>query len=313
MRENSGVIRILTDAEMAGERLDLVLAAALDGVSRSAVQKLMAAGAVTADGQPVLDKKTKAKAGQELLVTLPEPKEALPQPEDIPLDILYEDESVLVIDKPRGLVVHPGPGNESGTLVNGLLYHCGEGIREACEQPDRPGIVHRIDKDTSGLLVAVKTRAAWENLKEQFSRHSAGRVYTALTYNNFAEDEGRIDAPIGRDPANRLKRAVSDLEDARPAVTNYRVIERMGNYTLVEARLETGRTHQIRVHLASIGHPLVGDPLYGPKKDRLNAGGQILHAGQLSFDHPVTGERMHFESPLPDYFLAALRKARAGK
>lgn len=243
-------------------------------------------------------------------IIIPAPKELDIEAENIPLDIVYEDEDVLVVNKPKGMVVHPAVGNYTGTLVNAVMYHCGERL-SSINGVIRPGIVHRIDKDTSGLLMIAKNDMAHESLSAQLAEHSINRRYRALVYANIKEDEGTIDAPIGRDPRNRLRQAVTDTEHGKRAVTHYRVLERFGQYTLIEAKLETGRTHQIRVHMAYKKHPLVGDSVYGPKKGQIKAEGQMLHAKVLGFVHPRTGEYMEFDSELPEYFediLKGLRK-----
>ena len=299
-----------TIGQEAGERLDAILAELIEDASRSYIQRLFDAGKITVNGQAV-KKNYKPEAGDAVNVDFPEEKDEAPVPADIPIDIYYEDDDLLVVNKERGMVVHPAQGHKTDTLVNAILYHLG-GAMDAelvaiCDR-ERPGIVHRIDKDTSGLLVIAKSVRAYETLSEQFREHSITRCYTALTYNGFSEDEGTVDVPIGRDPVNRLKRKAGGVE-SRHAVTHYKVIERIGKYTLIEARLETGRTHQIRVHMAYLGNPVVGDPLYGPRKDRLKAEGQILHAGKLGFNHPADGRYMEFVAPLPDYFLNVLDKA----
>ena len=254
-----------------------------------------------------------AKAAQKLApgdsveLDVPEPREPEAKPEDIPLNVVYEDASLLVINKPRGLVVHPAAGNERGTLVNALLSHCDDLSGIAGEL--KPGIVHRLDKDTTGLLVVAKNDEAHLSLSKQIGEKSARRIYLALVEGNVPEDSGRVDAPLGRSRADRKKIAV--VEDGRAAATQYRVLERFGDTTLVECSLETGRTHQIRVHMKHIGHPVAGDPVYGIRKQRFNVEGQLLHAARLSFTHPATGERMEFSAPLPEDFqriLDGLRK-----
>ena len=227
-------------------------------------------------------------------------------PEEMDLDIVYEDDDIIVVNKANGIVVHPAVGNKSGTLVNGLLYHS---KLSDINGEFRPGIVHRIDKDTSGLLMIAKNNKAHESLSRQLAEHTITRKYTALVYNNFSEEEGTVDAPLGRDPKNRLRRAVT-RENSKRAVTHWRVLERFGKYTLIEAQLETGRTHQIRVHMAYINHPLVGDMLYGPKKQTLFQDGQLLHAGVLGFVHPSTGEYMEFSRPLPEEFQQVIERLR---
>ena len=282
----------------AGDRIDRHVAAMLgDDVSRSQVQQWIRAGRVTVNGRAVKPSDT-VEEGDRVAVDLPEPEDASARPEPIPLDIVYEDGDVIVVNKPRGMVVHPAAGHNSGTLVNALLYHCKDlsginGVR-------RPGIVHRIDKDTSGLLMAAKNDFAHAALAEQLKEHSALRVYTAVVHGRVEHEQGTVDAPIGRDPKDRKKFAVTDKNSKR-AVTHFAVKVRFAEFTLLELRLETGRTHQIRVHMKYIGHPLVGDPLYGPAKSRDKwIHGQALHAGVLGFAHPRTGEMMRFEAELPE-------------
>lgn len=298
----------LIDEESKGTRIDRVLSLLLAESSRSYIQKLIEKGNVTVDGKPCTAKNFKVSEGQQVELFMPEPQNLSVEPEDIPLDIVYEDDDVLVVNKPRGMVVHPAAGNYTGTLVNAIMHHCGDRL-SSINGVIRPGIVHRIDKDTSGLLMIAKNNVAHESLSAQLAEHSITRRYTALVYHNLNEDEGTVDAPIGRDPKNRLRMAVTTLNSKR-AVTHWRVLERFGNYTLIEARLETGRTHQIRVHMSHIKHPLVGDMVYGPKKQPLTEDGQMLHARMLGFVHPRTGEYMEFERPLPEEFQQVLQKVR---
>lgn len=273
-------------------------------ISRSYAAKLISDGCVTLNGKSI-NKKTKLSSGDEVVIKMPEPQEIEAKPENIPIDIVYEDDSVIVVNKPQGLVVHPAPGNMTGTLVNGLLYHCSlSSINGAV----RPGIVHRIDKDTSGLLVVAKTNEAHEALSEQLKEQKPLRRYWCIVNGNIKEDSGTIDKPIGRHPTDRKRMAV--IECGRNAVTHFKVLERFGQHTLVECTLQTGRTHQIRVHMASMGHSIVGDPVYGVKKEREKAKGQLLHAKTIGFKHPKTGETMEFSSELPDYFAAVLNKLR---
>ena len=298
--------------ETQGTRLDLVLSAGLEDYSRSFIQKLFEKGGVSVNGKPCTSKKYKCAAGDLVEIVIPEPERLEAAAEDIPIDIVYEDEHLLVVDKPAGMVVHPAPGNYSGTLVNALMYHCGDQL-SSINGVIRPGIVHRIDKDTSGLLVVAKTDRAHAGLATQLEEHSINRIYKAIVLDNIKEDEGTVDATIGRDPKNRLRNAVlkegmPGYESARRAVTHYKVLQRFGRYTLVEAKLETGRTHQIRVHMAYIRHPLLGDELYGPAKNKAGAKRQMLHAGVLGFVHPVTETYMEFESPLPADFTKVLHK-----
>lgn len=303
---NSEKYTFFIDEESNGTRIDRVLSLLLAESSRSYIQKLIEKGNVTVDGQTCTSKKYKVSSGQQVDLLMPPPENLSVEAENIPLDIVYEDDDVLVVNKPRGMVVHPAAGNYSGTLVNAVLYHCGDRL-SSINGVIRPGIVHRIDKDTSGLLMISKNNMAHESLSAQLAEHSITRRYTALVYHNLTEDEGTVDAPIGRDPKNRLRMAVTS-QNSKRAVTHWKVLERFGRYTLIEARLETGRTHQIRVHMAYIHHPLVGDMVYGPKKQPLTEDGQLLHARVLGFVHPRTGEYMEFQRPLPPEFEAVLQK-----
>ncbi len=290
-----------------GKRLDVFLSQAMPERSRSFLQSLIRDGKVAVDGSNVKPN-YRIKEGQRVEVLVPPPSKITIEPENIELDIIYQDDDIAVINKPQGMVVHPAPGNYSGTLVNALLYHCHSlsGINGKI----RPGIVHRIDKDTSGLLVIAKNDHAHRHLAHQISEKTAYRVYWAIVENNIREDEGTIDAPIKRHPVDRKKMAVSSASGSRNAVTHFRVLERFGKYTLVEARLETGRTHQIRVHMSHIQHPIVGDPLYGSKRQEFQLNGQALHAIKLGLIHPATGEFMIFKAPLPKYFHTILCKLR---
>lgn len=291
--------------ENSGERLDKFIADNSD-ISRSYAAKLCEDGLVMLGGKP-LAKKYKITGGEEIEIDVPKPEELSIEPENIPLDIVYEDSDVIVVNKPQGLCVHPAPGNESGTLVNGLVYHCG-GELSAINGVIRPGIVHRIDKDTSGLLIVAKNNEAHLKLSEQLKERKAMRKYVALVNGNIKEESGTINKPIARNPVDRKKMAV--VQGGREAITHFNVLERFGQYTLVECILETGRTHQIRVHMASIGHSIVGDPLYGIKKEKFNLQGQLLHAKTIGFVHPTTGEMMEFSSEIPEYFQKVLEKLR---
>ena len=302
------IITISAEADDAGSRLDLFLSSALDDMSRSSVQKLIENEHVMLNGEVCTAKKRKIEAGDKAAVTIPPPEVLDIIAEDIPLKIVYEDDDRMVIDKTKGMVVHPGTGNMTGTVVNAIMFHCKDRL-SSINGVERPGIVHRIDKDTSGLLMIAKTDRAHRSLAAQLKEHSITRAYKAVVYNNFKEDEGRIDLPLGRHPTNRMKQAVTDV-NARRAVTNYKVLERFGRFTLIEARLETGRTHQIRVHMSYMKHPLLGDEVYGPSKNPYGVHGQMLHAYLLGFEHPVTGEYMEFESPLPDEFEKLLKVLR---
>ncbi len=298
-------IKIDAALESAGERLDKFIADNSD-ISRSYAAKLCTDGLVTLNGKP-LEKKYKITGGEEITIDVPEPEELSAEPEDIPLDIVYEDSDVIVVNKPQGMCVHPAPGNESGTLVNGLAYYCGNEL-SAINGVIRPGIVHRIDKDTSGLIVAAKNNEAHLKLSEQLKERKAMRKYVALVNGNIKEDSGTVNKPIGRNPSDRKKMAV--VRGGREAITHFNVLERFGQYTLVECILETGRTHQIRVHMASIGHSIVGDSVYGIKKERFNLQGQLLHAKTIGFIHPATGKMMEFTSEIPDYFKSVLENLR---
>ncbi len=292
-------------ADQEGERLDAFLARSVPDLTRSAAQRLLEQGAVTLRDRPA-KKNDRTRPGDRLTVCLPEPQPVDLVPQDIPLDVVYEDEDVIVVNKPVGLVVHPAPGHPDGTLVNALLYHCGSSL-SGINGELRPGIVHRIDRDTSGLIVAAKNDRAHLALAAQLQDHSLARVYEAVAVGGFREDSGTVDAPIGRHPVDRKKMAV-DRKNGREAVTHWSVLARYPGYTHVECRLETGRTHQIRVHLASIGHPLLGDTVYGSKKPWPGLAGQCLHARKLRFIHPSTGEPLELECPLPGWFRDVLEK-----
>ena len=289
-------------ADQTGERADQFLARSVEGLTRSAAQKLLEQGAVTAGGR-ALKKNAKLETGTELSLSLPDPEPIDVTPQDIPLDVVYEDEDVIVINKPVGLVVHPAPGHPDGTLVNALLYHCGDSLSGINGQL-RPGIVHRIDRDTSGLIIAAKNDAAHLALSAQLQDHSLARTYEAIVVGGLREDSGTVDAPIARHKIDRKKMAVDP--EGRRAVTHWEVLGRYRGYTHIRCRLETGRTHQIRVHMASIGHPLLGDTVYGSKKPVPGLAGQCLHARALTFRHPRTGEPVTVTCPLPDWFQAQL-------
>ena len=307
---------LLCDGSAVGARLDSYLAAAL-GISRSQAARLTEEGAVLVNGKPA-QKKLILSLGDTVECTLPEPEEIDAKPEDIPLDIVYEDKDLLVINKPSGMVVHPAAGNPDGTLVNALLYHC-RGELSGINGKLRPGIVHRIDKLTSGLLVVAKNDETHRTLASALERHEIVREYHALVQGGFSADSGTVDLPIGRHPVDRKRMAViRDGHTSRPAVTHYSVAERFGAITYLTLRLETGRTHQIRVHMSALGHPLLGDTVYGgggtafEKRHAALLDGQCLHAARLSFVHPRTGEPMCFETPLPREFEELLRILRAG-
>lgn len=305
--------QLLLCADCGGMRLDSFLKEHTE-LSRSAAQKLIALGNVTVNGS-VADKNVRLNEGDAVAVTVPPPVELCAQAENIPIEIVYEDDALLVVNKPQGMVVHPAAGNESGTLVNALLYHC-RGRLSSINGVIRPGIVHRIDKDTSGLLIVAKTDQAHVKLAEQISAHSFSRRYHAIVIGDLKEERGRIDRPIDRHPTDRKKMAVCAPGKGRCAVTNYRVLEHLCGYTLTEFSLETGRTHQIRVHMASIGKPILGDPVYGRGSDpfeRQNRDllhGQCLHAQHIGFVHPQTGAYMEFDAPRPAAFEQVLEKLR---
>lgn len=306
MEEKEQRYYYMVEKEQEGMRLDQFLAAELTEHSRSYIQKLIKNGRVSLNERPGKPA-ARIQTEDRILLTVPPLKELAVLPEEMPLDILYEDEDVILINKPKDMVVHPCPGRYSGTLVNGLLAHCKEQL-SGINGVLRPGIVHRIDKDTTGVLVVCKNDMAHRSLAEQLKEHSITRKYEAIVYNNFSEDEGVIDAPIGRNPADRKKMAV-EYKNGKRAVTHYRVLDHLNRqFNYVECQLETGRTHQIRVHMASIGHPLLGDEIYGPKNGRKGLKGQCLHARVLGFIHPRTGKYMEFEAPLPEYFKELLEK-----
>ena len=295
--------------ESAGVRLDSFLAARLEDLTRSAAQRLIETGQVTVDGRTV-PKSCKLTGTELVTAAIPEPEPVNAVPQDIPLDVVYEDGDVIVVNKPAGLVVHPAPGHPDGTLVNALLYHCGSslsGIGGAL----RPGIVHRIDRDTSGLMIAAKNDFAHQALAAQLQDHSLARTYEAVAVGGFREDRGTVDAPIGRCVSDRKKMAVTD-RGGRPAVTHWETLERFFGYTHIRCRLETGRTHQIRVHMAYIGHPILGDTVYGAKKPVSGLTGQCLHAAGLRFVHPRTGEAVELQCPLDAEFQNILEKLRRG-
>lgn len=287
------------------ERLDVVLARMTGMVSRTYLQKLIKDGHVTINGKTITVKKEKLKTGDWITLDLPETEPLDLQPENIPLEILYEDEALLIVNKPSGMVVHPAPGSTSGTLVHALLHHCGSSL-SGINGIARPGIVHRLDKDTSGLMMVAKHDLAHQALAEELKARKAIRRYQAIVIGEMDQDTGTIEAPIGRDPKNRLRMAV--VGNGKPAVTHYKVLRQFRGYALVECRLETGRTHQIRVHMKSIGHPIAGDPLYGVKTPLFPLEGQYLHAKSLGLTHPLTQELMIFDSELPERFRAALDK-----
>lgn len=288
-------------------RADAALSAALDGLTRSAAQKWLEEGRVTLDGRP-LKKNARLQPGDTLLITPPQPQAIDLVPQDIPLDVAYEDGDVIVVNKPVGMVVHPAPGHPDGTLVNALLYHCGRSL-SGVGGALRPGIVHRIDRDTGGLIIAAKNDAAHLALSSQLQDHTLARTYEALVTGNLREDRGTVDAPIGRHHTDRKKMAVTD-RGGRSAVTHWEVLERFPKLTHVRCRLETGRTHQIRVHMAYIGHPICGDTVYGAKKPVAGLTGQCLDAVGLRFIHPRTGEAVELSCPLDPEFAAILRRLR---
>ena len=298
MNEN-GLQRLTVSPEDAGVRIDKYLAEQLPDITRSYLQKLLKDGSVQMNGKPV-KASTKTAVGAVIALTIPEPEEPEILPENIPLDILYEDSDVILINKPKNMVVHPAAGHYSGTLVNALMYHCGRDL-SGINGVLRPGIVHRIDKDTTGSVIACKNDKAHRCIAEQLKEHSINRRYRAICFGELNQEEGTIDQPIGRHPNDRKKMAVNH-QNGKRAVTHYRVLQRFQGYTYIECVLETGRTHQIRVHMASIGHPLLGDEVYSNRKSPFKLQGQTLHAKTLGFIHPTTGEYLEIDAPLPEYF-----------
>ena len=297
-------IEILT-VEESGDRIDALLARNLPQFSRSQIQKLLEQGSVSIDGAP-LKKNYRCSAGDCITIVLPDLQDIPLIPQNIPLDIVFEDEDVVVVNKARGMVVHPAPGHPDGTLVNALLYHCGDSL-SGIGGERRPGIVHRIDKDTSGLLIVAKNDTAHMKLAAQIKEHSFRREYRAVVIGKMPAEKGTINAPLGRSRSDRKKQAVNGL-NPRNAVTHYEVLERYPGYDYCRFVLETGRTHQIRVHTASVGHPVAGDSVYGPEKNNLGLEGQCLHAAVIGFVHPVTNEYMEFSAALPDYFNSVLKQ-----
>ena len=297
-------IFLTAGAEDRGRRLDQCRADGVEELTRSAAQRLAEEQRVLLDGRP-LKKNYKITGGETLEVSLPDPEPIDAVPQDIPLDIVYEDGDVLVINKPKGMVVHPAPGNPDGTVVNAVLYHCGSSL-SGIGGAFRPGIVHRIDKDTSGLLIVAKNDRAHLCLSAQLKDHTLARTYEAVVIGTLKEDRGTVDAPLDRSPKDRKKMAV--VPGGRRAVTHYEVLARYPGYTHVRCRLETGRTHQIRVHMASLGHPIAGDTVYGPARQKYDLQGQCLHARELTFLHPADGRKMHLKCELPGYFTDFLNK-----
>lgn len=291
--------------EKGGERIDKYLSEQLEDMTRSYIQKLIKENMVRVNGMAVKSN-FKLSASDQIEVEIPELKEPDILPENIPLDILYEDQDILVVNKPKGMVVHPAPGHYTGTLVNAIMYHCKDNL-SGINGVMRPGIVHRIDMDTTGSLLICKNDRAHQALAEQLKEHSITRKYHAIVHGRLKEDEGTIDKPIGRHPIDRKKMSVH-CTNGREAITHYRVLKRFQQFTYIECQLETGRTHQIRVHMSSIGHPILGDQIYGPAKCPYKLQGQTLHAKVLGITHPTTGEYMEFDAPLPDYFQALLEK-----
>ncbi len=298
------ILTLQPNKEDAGARVDAWLAAHLEGVTRSAAQRLLEEGRITCAGK-ALAKNYKLTGTETLEAVLPDPEPVDVAPQDIPLDIVYEDGDVIVVNKPKGLVVHPAPGHPDGTLVNALLFHCGDSLSGVGGEL-RPGIVHRIDRDTSGLIIAAKNDFAHQHLAAQLQDHTLARTYECIVVGSLREDAGTVDAPIGRHPADRKKMAV--VSNGRPAVTHWTVLARYPGFTHVQCRLETGRTHQIRVHMAHIGHPILGDTVYGNKKPVPGLRGQCLHAVGLRFVHPRTGELVELRCGLPEEFQAQLQK-----
>lgn len=298
-------LTLTATSEDQGARIDAWLAAHVEGLTRSAAARLLESGGVAVNGASAA-KNYRLTGGETVEVTRPEAEEIAVEPQDIPLDVVYEDQDVIVVNKPVGLVVHPAPGHPDGTLVNALLHRCGDSL-SGIGGERRPGIVHRIDKDTSGLIIAAKNDFAHQFLSAQLSDHTLGREYEAVVHGGFRGDAGTVDAPIGRHPVDRKRMAVTP-KNSKPAVTHYEVIARYRGYTRILCRLETGRTHQIRVHMASIGHPLLGDGVYGAPCPEKGLEGQCLHARRLKFIHPRTGQLVRLEAPLPEYFTQVISR-----
>ena len=298
-------LHLKAETEDAGTRLDAFVASRANGLTRSQAARYIEEGRVSVDGKPA-SKSCRIGGGETVTVDVPEVRETALEPQDIPLDVVYEDEDVIVVNKPSGLVVHPAPGHPDGTLVNALLHHCGSSL-SGIGGEKRPGIVHRIDRDTSGLIIAAKNDAAHLGLSAQLSDHTLARTYECLVVGNLKEDSGTVDAPIGRHPSDRKKMAVNP-QNGKRAVTHFKVLKRFRQFTYIECELETGRTHQIRVHMASLQHPLLGDSVYGPAKSPYKLQGQTLHAMTIGFIHPSTGGYMEFSAPLPAYFEELLHK-----
>lgn len=296
---------IVVEQVDVGTRIDVFLSDSLEDVSRSGVQKLIDETHVLIHGK-TCKSNYKLRANDIISVEIPESVPIAIEAEDIPLNILYEDDDVIVVNKPKGMVVHPAPGHYSGTLVNALMFHCKDGL-SGINGAIRPGIVHRIDKDTSGILMIAKNDKSHQSLAEQLAKHTITRKYIAVVFNGFSADSGTVEAPIGRNPNDRKKMAVTQ-KHSKHAVTHYTVIKRLNQFTLIEAQLETGRTHQIRVHMTHIGHPLLGDLVYGPKKQPFKIEGQALHARVLGFHHPRTGDYMEFKAPVPESFHKILSR-----
>lgn len=303
MTENQVLLKVTVDDQ--GTRIDKYLSQMMPEQSRSYLQKIIKDGAVFSNLKAVKSN-YKVVAGDDIQITLPEPVSLDVTPEEMDLDIIYEDDDVILINKPKGIVVHPSAGHENHTLVNGIMFHCKDNL-STINGVMRPGIVHRIDKDTTGVIVICKNDKSHSCLAEQLKEHSITRKYHAIVYNNFVEDEGMVNAPIGRSTSDRKKMSVN-YKNGRDAITHYKVLKRFGKFTYIECTLETGRTHQIRVHMSSIGHPLLGDDVYGPTKCPYNLQGQTLHAKVLGFIHPTTNEYVEFDAPLPDYFNDLLQR-----
>ncbi|MGI6621745.1 MAG: RluA family pseudouridine synthase [Acetivibrionales bacterium] len=304
---NSRTDTFIIDPTDEGKRLDTFVASKIESLTRSYIQKLIEEGLITIDGVSAKSG-TRTRSGMVVEVKIPEPKPLTVDAQNIPLDIIFEDDSIIVINKPKNLVVHPAAGNWEGTLVNALLYHCRDSLSDI-NGVRRPGIVHRIDKDTTGLLVIAKSNEAHLSLSEQLKKHQIQRIYETIVDGRIEKDSGKISAPIGRHPINRKKMSVN-VKNGKPAVTHFKVLERFKSHTYIQCELETGRTHQIRVHMSYIGHPITGDEVYGKKFNLADTDGQALHARFLKLKHPVSNEDMVFEAPLPDYFTALINRLR---